>query len=354
MDKRLVDGYLSKTAELLDELEGKVRRVRDPEFWGKPYGTVITPGMKPMSSPNKPMTVRISQYALPKNITVGSINRLPNRSADEKRSLKDGCVDYVKKTVRGLNSDDDLDAAIKDADEAMAGWEEHRRYSTDDYMAKAHAEDQIALWEDISANLNRVKRQSPKPKEIPKKKQAPKKQPLTEAEVAQLLSGLSGNDRRGARAKLARASEPQLRMFYDEIVKYDRQAYEEERLEDQARFSTSLDLIEDVAKSQGIDVTKPPAGRTSMRIPPTVADELSYSQENLEASYVSPQWRVTGKNTVEYDGPAGLAELISELDNSIDIILGSIEMDDSSERARKRRLKAAMERLQATLIDKAG
>lgn len=28
-------------------IENKVRHVRDPEYWGLPYGTVLTPGMKP-------------------------------------------------------------------------------------------------------------------------------------------------------------------------------------------------------------------------------------------------------------------------------------------------------------------
>lgn len=50
----LVDGYLTKTAELLDTIEGKVRHVRDPDFWGKPYGTPITPGMKPTGKPGGP------------------------------------------------------------------------------------------------------------------------------------------------------------------------------------------------------------------------------------------------------------------------------------------------------------
>lgn len=34
---------------VLGGLESKaIRRVRDPEYWGKPFGTIITPGMKPM------------------------------------------------------------------------------------------------------------------------------------------------------------------------------------------------------------------------------------------------------------------------------------------------------------------
>ena len=43
-------------------LESKARHVRDPDFWGKPYGTPITPGMKP--KPKGPK-VRVSVSRMP-------------------------------------------------------------------------------------------------------------------------------------------------------------------------------------------------------------------------------------------------------------------------------------------------
>ena len=77
MDKRLVDGYLSKTAELLDAIEGKVRHVRDPDFWGKPYGTPITPGMKPTGKkPSKP-TVRVQSGPLTRSFAGITGKKMP-------------------------------------------------------------------------------------------------------------------------------------------------------------------------------------------------------------------------------------------------------------------------------------
>ena len=89
MDKRLVDGYLSKTAELLDTIEGKVRRVRDPNFWGKPYGTPITPGMKPTK---------------PTHVDINKLNVLRGReNANAAGVSADDLVDEVRTTVREDN-----------------------------------------------------------------------------------------------------------------------------------------------------------------------------------------------------------------------------------------------------------
>lgn len=111
MKSGMVDAYLSKTAAILDELESKVRRVRDPEFWGKPYGTPITPGMKPNAAPNKPMTVRI-----PNRVTGNTFAFNGNAEHDAMQILEDmagtDIVDYVRNTPGHWYFDDNDDSAI--------------------------------------------------------------------------------------------------------------------------------------------------------------------------------------------------------------------------------------------------
>lgn len=49
----LEDPTVDRKTYYLD-IENKVRRVRDPEYWGVPYGTPITPGMKPQGQMRLP------------------------------------------------------------------------------------------------------------------------------------------------------------------------------------------------------------------------------------------------------------------------------------------------------------
>jgi hypothetical protein len=55
--------YGAGAKALLAELETKVRRVRDPGYWGKPYGTPIVPGMKPTGK--QPPTALVERAVKP-------------------------------------------------------------------------------------------------------------------------------------------------------------------------------------------------------------------------------------------------------------------------------------------------
>lgn len=66
VEKRMVVARLEHLLTAFQDLEAKlVRRVRDPAYWGLPYGTPITPGMKPRPEPDL-RTLPAKEYSVPR------------------------------------------------------------------------------------------------------------------------------------------------------------------------------------------------------------------------------------------------------------------------------------------------
>lgn len=69
------------------DLESKDRRVRDPEYWGLPYGTPILPGMKPRGA-EKPRK-RPARAPGPKNVSKAPAKRSAGRTGGSGKTVAD-------------------------------------------------------------------------------------------------------------------------------------------------------------------------------------------------------------------------------------------------------------------------